>query len=128
MFSSHLVVVGRVGPPPFVLERRKVRERAPRIINMKLASCWYAVLMPNIPKRKATFYISEDVLRAAKVSAARTDRRDSEVVERALREYLGFDVLDRVWARSELSEKEALDLAVAEVHTSRRRKHASRRP
>jgi len=32
------------------------------------------------PKRKATFYISEDVLRAAKVSAARTDRRDSEVV------------------------------------------------
>jgi len=84
--------------------------------------------MPNIPKRKATFYISEDVLRAAKVSAARTDRRDSEVVERALREYLGFDVLDRVWARSELSEKEALDLAVAEVHTSRRRKHASRRP
>ena len=80
--------------------------------------------MASIPKRKATFYISEDVLRAAKVSAARTDRRDSEVVEKALREYLGFDVLDRVWARSELSEKEAMDLAVSEVHAARRRKRA----
>jgi hypothetical protein len=82
----------------------------------------------SAPKKKVTFYISEDVLRAAKVSAARTDRRDSEVVETALREYLGFDVLERVWARSELSEKEAMDLAVSEVHASRRRKRASRRP
>ena len=90
--------------------------------------CWYAVLVAIHPKKKVTFYISEDVLRAAKVSAARTDRRDSEVVERALREYLGFDVLERVWARSELSEKEAMDLAVSEVHASRRRKRASRRP
>ncbi len=83
--------------------------------------------MASVPKRKATFYISEEVLRAAKVSAARTDRRDSEVVEKALREYLGFDVLDRVWARSELNEKEAMDLAVSEVHASRRRKRAPRR-
>ncbi len=84
--------------------------------------------MANVTRRKATFYISEDVLRAAKVSAARTDRRDSEVVEKALRQYLGFDVLERVWARSELSEKEAMDLAVSEVHASRRRKRAPRRP
>ena len=93
-----------------------------------LPSCWYAVIVASVPKRKATFYISEDVLRAAKVSAARTDRRDSEVVERALREYLGFGVLERVWARSELSEKQAMELAVAEVHASRRRKRAPRRP
>ncbi len=79
-------------------------------------------------KRKVTFYIAEDVLRAAKVSAARTDRRDSEVVEKALREYLGFDVLERVWARGELTEKEAMDLAVSEIHASRRRKRAPRRP
>ena len=79
-------------------------------------------------KRKVTYYIAEDVLRAAKVSAARTDRADSEVVETALRRYLGFDVLDRVWGRSELSEKEAMDLALSEVHASRRRKRAPRRP
>jgi len=71
--------------------------------------------------------MSEDVLRAAQVGAARTDRHDSEVVEKALREYLGFDVLERVWARSELGEKEAMDLAVSEVHAARRRKRAPRR-
>ncbi len=80
------------------------------------------------PKRKATFYIAEDVLRAARVNAARTDQRDSQVVEKALRRYLGFDVVERVWARSQLSEKEAMDVAVAEVHAARRRKRAARRP
>ena len=78
-------------------------------------------------KRKVTYYISEDVLRAAKVGAARADQPDSELVERALRRYLGFDVVERVWARSDLSEKEAMDLAVSEVHASRRRKRAARR-
>lgn len=84
--------------------------------------------MASSAKRKVTFDISEDVLRAVKVSAARTDRRDSEVVEKALREYLGLGVLERVWARSELSEKEAMGLAVAEVHASRRRRRTPRRP
>ena len=78
-------------------------------------------------KRKVTYYISEDVLRAAKVSAARTDQRDSDVIEKALRGYLGFNVLERVWARSDLTEKAAMDLAVSEVHAHRRRKRAPRR-
>ena len=82
----------------------------------------------TMAKRKATFYIAEDVLRAAKVSAARNDQRDSEVVERALRNYLGFDVLDSVWARSELREKDAMDLALKETHAYRRQKRAARRP
>src|SRR5206468_7989133 len=89
--------------------------------------CRHAVTMAGSTKRRATFYIAEDVLRAAKVNAARTDRRESEVVEAALRGYLGFDVLDRVWARSELSEKQAMKLALAEVHASRRPKRAARR-
>src|SRR5436190_20850436 len=88
--------------------------------------CWYAVIMANA-KRKVTYYIGEDVLRAAKVSAARTDRSDSEVVETALRNYLGFGVLDRVWARSDLTEKQAMDLAVSETHKWRRQKRAARR-
>lgn len=78
-------------------------------------------------KRKVTFYIAEDVLRAAKVRAARTDERDSEVVEKALRGYLGFDVVDRVWTRSTLSEKDAMDLAVSEQHKARRPTRARRR-
>ena len=36
-------------------------------------------------KKKVTLYVDEDVMRAARVRAARTDKRDSEVVEDALR-------------------------------------------
>lgn len=77
-------------------------------------------------KKKVTFYVDEDVMRAARVRAARTDKRDSEVVEEALRAYLGFDVLASVWARSNLSEDEAMRLAVEETHAARTDKRASR--
>jgi hypothetical protein len=36
-------------------------------------------------KKKVTLYLDDAVLRAARVQAARTDKRDSEVVEVALR-------------------------------------------
>lgn len=77
-------------------------------------------------KRKVTFYLSDEVLRAARVSAARSDKRDSEIVEEALRKHLGFDVLERVWARSTLGDEEAMKLAIAETH-AHRRKRAPRR-
>lgn len=79
-------------------------------------------------KKKVTYYLGDDVVRATKIRAARTDRRDSDVVEEALRAHLGFDLLERVWQRSELTEKEALDLAVSEVHAMRRQKRGARRP
>jgi len=78
-------------------------------------------------KKKVTFYLPEDVLRAARVRAARADRRDSDVVEAALRLYLGFDVVDRVWARSSLGEDEAMELAVSETHALRDEKRAAGR-
>ena len=78
-------------------------------------------------KKKVTFYLPEDVLRAARVRAARADRRDSEIVEEALRLYLGFDVVDRVWARSGLGEDEAMELAVSETHALRDEKRAAGR-
>lgn len=65
-------------------------------------------------------YIDEDLLRGAKVLAARTDRRDSEVLEAALREYLGVDVLERVWAKADLSDEEAFDVAYRELDAMRR--------
>lgn len=76
-------------------------------------------------KKKVTFYLDEDVLRAARVSAARSDRRDSEVVEQALRAFLGFDVVERVWARSDLGEDAAMELAVSELHAMRDEKRAA---
>jgi hypothetical protein len=77
-------------------------------------------------KKKVTLYVDEDVMRAVRVRAARTDRRDSDVVEDALRAYLGFDVLASVWARSNLTEDDAMRLAVEETHAARADKHASR--
>jgi len=62
-------------------------------------------------KRKTTVYVEEDLLRRARVYAARAGKRDSEVVEEALRSLLGIDVLEAIWARSDLSEEEAVRLA-----------------
>ena len=47
---------------------------------------------------KVTYVVDEDVARATRVHAARMDRRDSEVVEAALRSYLGLGLLDELWA------------------------------
>lgn len=65
-------------------------------------------------------YLEADLLRAAKVWAARTGRKDYEVMEEALRSYLGLEVIENVWARSDLSEDEALELAYTELHDARR--------
>lgn len=44
----------------------------------------------TVRKKKATFYLPEDLLRATRVHAARTDKRESQVVEEALRALLGY--------------------------------------
>lgn len=66
-------------------------------------------------KKKTTVYLDEDLLRSARVMAARTGRKDYEVFEDALRSYLGTDVLERVWARSDLSAGQAAALAAEEI-------------
>jgi len=73
-------------------------------------------------KVRTTLTIDEQVLRAVKVHAARTGKGDSEVIEEALRRELGFDLLERLWAKSDLGEEEALGLAVEAQHKTRRRK------
>lgn len=60
------------------------------------------------------------VLRAAKVYAARKDIRDSDVIETALREYLGLDVLQPVWDRNQdLAPDEADRIAYRELGAAR---------
>lgn len=73
-------------------------------------------------KTRTTLTIDEDVLRAVKVRGARTGKGDGEVIEEALRRHLGLDLLDRLWARNDLAEEEALDLAVEAQHATRRNK------
>jgi hypothetical protein len=72
-------------------------------------------------KTRTTVTLDERTLRAVRVKAARTGRRDSDVIEEALRRDLGLDLLERVWESADLDEDEALALAVEAQHKSRRR-------
>jgi hypothetical protein len=82
-----------------------------------LASRHHDAVMAKI---RTTVTLDEQVLRAVRIKAARTGRRDSEVIEEALRRNLGPDLLERLWASADLEEDEAMRLAVAAQHESRR--------
>lgn len=73
-------------------------------------------------KIRTTLTIDEEVLRAVKVRAARTGKGDSELIEEALRQHLGLDLVERLWARNRLPEDEAIALAVEAQHATRRRR------
>ena len=72
-------------------------------------------------KTRTTVTLDERTLRAVRIKAARSGRRDSDVIEEALRRDLGLDLLERVWESADLEEGEALDLAVEAQHKTRRR-------
>jgi len=72
-----------------------------------------------VGKVRTTVTIDESVLRAVKVRAARLGRGDSEVIEESLRRDLGLDLLERLWAKNELSEEDATALAVEAQHETR---------
>lgn len=73
-----------------------------------------------MPKAKTTIYLDEDVLRSARVFAARKDMKDSEVVERALRQFLGMDLLGTIWAQGpSIEADDAMALAMDEVRAGR---------
>jgi len=74
-----------------------------------------------MPKVRTTLTIDEEVLRAVKVRGARLGKGDGEVIEDALRRDLGFDLLERLWQRNDLTEEEATALAVEAQHTTRKR-------
>lgn len=71
-------------------------------------------------KARTTITVDERVLRAVRVKAARSGRRDSDVIEEALRRDLGLDLLERVWVSADLDEDDALRVAVEAQHQGRR--------
>jgi len=72
-------------------------------------------------KVRTTLTVDDEVLRAVKIKAARTGRGDSEIIEDALRRDLGLGVLEQLWANAELSEDEAMDLALEAQRAARPR-------
>ena len=74
-----------------------------------------------MPRARTTITLDERVLRAVRVKAARSGRRDSDVIEEALRRDLGLDLLERLWETADLDEDEALRVAVDAQHQARRK-------
>lgn len=71
-------------------------------------------------KTRTTLTIDEQVLRAVKVRAARTGKGESEVIEEAVRRDLGLDLMERLWSRNEMSEEQAMKLALEAQEDARR--------
>ena len=71
-------------------------------------------------KIRTTLTIDEEVWKAVRIRAARTGRRDSEVIEAALRRDMGFDLLERIWSRNDMPEDEAMALALEAQKSARR--------
>lgn len=69
---------------------------------------------------KTTTYLDPRLRRAAKEAAVRSGRKEYEIYEEALRQYLGWDVLDELLERhSDLSEEDAMRIALQEVSAVR---------
>jgi hypothetical protein len=82
-----------------------------------------------MPLTRTTVTLDRDVIRAVKIEAARSGRRDSEVIEESLRRDLGLDALDELWAGVEPApEQGGMELANAELHAMRREPGAASGP
>lgn len=73
-------------------------------------------------KTRTTLTIDEEVLRAVKVRAARTGKGESEVIEEAVRRDLGLDLMERLWARNDMAEEDAMELALEAQQKAREAK------
>jgi hypothetical protein len=75
----------------------------------------------DMAKDRLTIYLDPEIARALRVSAARRGMKDSEVVQEALREYLGLAAMERSAAlNADLTADEAMELAVRVQHEGRR--------
>lgn len=82
-----------------------------------------------MPTTRTTVTLDEDVFRAIKIKAARTGKRDSQVIEESLRRDLGIDDLAEIWARvTPASEDEGLELARSELEEMRRERRGEGSP
>lgn len=78
-------------------------------------------------KARTTLTVDEELLRAVRIKAARTGKRDSEVIEESLRRDLGLDELERLWARVKPlpGDDDGLAFANEELHAMRRERRAA---
>ncbi len=83
----------------------------------------------TMPKTRTTLTVDADVMRAVRLRAARTGKRDSEVIEESLRRDLGMDALGGLWdGVKPAPETEGLELAETELHAMREEDRAAGGP
>jgi hypothetical protein len=75
-----------------------------------------------MPKVRTTLTVDQSVMKAVKMRAARTGRGDSQVIEESLRRDMGLDLLEHLWERNAVSERDAEVLAVEAQHRTRPRR------
>lgn len=63
-------------------------------------------------KVRTTVTLDEEVLRAVKLRAARTGKRDSDVIEEALRSQLSIDLFAKIWENAAMDPDDAMELAL----------------
>jgi hypothetical protein len=78
-----------------------------------------------VGKKQTTLTIDERVLTALEARATRTGLSVDELVEAVLRKELGFDLLDRLQQRNDMTEEEAMTLAIEAQRAFRHEKIAS---
>ena len=66
-----------------------------------------------------TLELDDDVVRTLQAEAARTGRPSEEIVSAAVRRYVRPSVLDELWARNDMDEDEAMQLALDEIRAMR---------
>ena len=74
----------------------------------------------EVTKGSSTVRLDAEVLNAVRLEAARSGRSEDEVVESAVRRYVGPSVLDRLRERNRLDEDAAMTIALEEVAAHRR--------
>ncbi len=74
----------------------------------------------SMARRRTTLYLDDELLQAATERAARTGRAQRDVIEEALRRYLGLETtVRRIQTRGDLDEDESLALAYRELDAYR---------
>lgn len=77
-------------------------------------------------KAKVTAYVDPLVHRAVKIAAARSGEKESQIVERALMRELGIASAEEARGLSVLTADEAMQAALDEVRSYRRRNPITR--
>jgi len=105
--------IGAVSPA--LDERRSSTPTTPLRFGTDTRRCHDA----SMSKIRTTVTIDEGALTAVRVRAARAGKGDSEAIEEALRRDLGLDLLERLWAKNDLAEDQAMALAIEAQHATR---------